>query len=271
MQRIHPLFFSPVALVAFSLYDDVTPTLMQTPAISFSYQPYVYGLLLFLASHLGFDVLAQTQTHADLIRRYQQQAGNHALLYNGEEELKYTRRYLNQPYYRQTDCVPGQLWRQGSLYKNVDMRLDLYKNHLIVRSPDQRFHLIIPSDEVDSVQLHGHTFVFNHPASGQNELPAGYYMQLHKGHRCTLWGRQWMEITRQETNNVIRIRFKTIERYYFFDGKKWKTIKNKSALLKQMPGRQKEMKAYIKRNRLNFRKNKEEAFTTMMRYYESLP
>lgn len=240
---------------------------------SFLYRPYVYGLLLFLAGSLGFRASAQTPAHpqTDLIRRYQQQAGNHALLYNGEEELKYTRRYLNQPYYRQTDCAPGRLWRRGLLYKDVDMRLDLYKNQLIVRSPDQRFHLIIPSAEVDSVQLHGHTFVFNHPASGQSGLPAGYYMRLHQGRRCALWSRQWMEIIRQETNKVIRIRFKTLERYYFFDGEKWKTIKSKSALLGLMPGRQKEMKAYIKRNRLNFQKNKEEAFTAVARYYESLP
>lgn len=246
---------------------------MNIPLPSFFYRPYVCGLLLFLAGSLGFRASAQTPAHTqtDLIRRYQQQAGNHALLYNGEEELKYTRRYLNQPYYRQTDCAPGRLWRRGLRYDDVDMRLDLYKNQLIVRSPDQRFHLIIPSEEVDSVQLHGHTFVFNQPASGHSELPAGYYRQLHQGRRCALWSRQWMEIARQEINKVIRIRFKTLERYYFFDGEKWKTAKSKSALLKQMPGRQKEIKAYIKRNRLNFRTNKEEAFTAVVRYYESLP
>ncbi len=246
---------------------------MQTPATSFFYRSFVCSLLLFLTSGFGFGTSAQmqAQTQTDLVSRYQQKAGNHALLYNGEEELKYTRRYLNQPYYRQADCVSGRLWRRGLLYTDVDMRLDLYKNQLIVRSPDQRFHLIVPSAEVDSVQLHGHTFVFNHPASGQSELPAGYYMQLYQGRRCTLWGRQFIETVRLETNNVIRIRFKTIERYYFSDGKKWKTVKNKSALLKQMPGRQKEIKAYIKRNRLNFRKNKEEAFTAVARYYDSLP
>lgn len=245
---------------------------MQTPANFFFHRPFVYGLFL-LAGNFGFGASAQTQppTQTDLIRHYQQQAGNYALLYNGEEELKYTRRYLNQPYYRQTDCVPGNLWRRGVLYPDVDMRLDLYKNQLIVRSPDRRFHLIISSAEVDSVQLHGHTFVFNHSTSGQSGLPAGYYMQLHKGRRCALWGRQFIQTIRQETNKAIRIRFKTIERYYFFDGEKWKTVKNKSALLKQMPGRQKEIKAYIKRNRLDFRKNREEAFTSVVRYYESLP
>lgn len=232
---------------------------------SLPYRPGLCSLLIWLA--VSFSLYAQH----DPILRYQQRAGNHALLYNGEEELKYTRKYLNQPYYRQTECAPGDLYAFGRIYKQIDMRIDLYKNQLIVRSPDQRFHIVIPGSGVDSVKLHGHTFIYSPAGTETGELPPGYYFLLHKGTRCILLGRGWMEPLRQETNNIIRIRFKPTERYYFFDGQAWKTISGKSALLSRMQGRQKEMKAFIKKNQLDFRKNKEEALTATARYYESLP
>lgn len=239
--------------------------MMQMPT-SFS-RLCLYSLALCLAGSLR--LAAQS---ADPVLRYQQQAGKYALLYNGEEELKYTRRYLNQPYYPGADCAQGDLYAWGLRYSQVHLRIDLYKQQLIVRSPDQRFHLVVPAAQVDSVKLHGHTLFYNDATKEtMSQLPAGYYFRLHEGSRCTLVARSWMETLREETNKVIRIRFKPIRRYYFFDGQKWKTVKSKSALLKCMPGHAKALKAYIKQQQLSFKKDKkEEAFTALARYYETL-
>lgn len=240
--------------------------MMQMPTSIYRF--YLCSLMLYLAS--SFPLGAQ-QT-AETALRYQQQAGGYALLYNGEEELKYTRRYLNQPYFRGADCTRGDLYAWGLCYRKIDMRIDLYKQQLIVRSPDQRFHLIIPAVQVDSVRLYDHTLFYNHATpQGIKELSEGYYFRLHKGERCTLLRRQWMETMQEETNKVIRIRFKPVDRYYFFDGLVWKTVKSKSALLKCMRGHTKELKAYIKQQKFSFKKDKKEAaFTALARYYETL-
>lgn len=59
--------------------------------------------------------------------------------------------------------VPGDLSFEGILYKDVKMRLDLYKNELLLFSPDNRYNIVLPSDRVDYAEFHGYDIFYRYP------------------------------------------------------------------------------------------------------------
>lgn len=43
------------------------------------------------------------------------------------------------------------------------MRLDLYKNELLLFSPDNRYNIVLPSDRVDYAEFHGYHIFYRYP------------------------------------------------------------------------------------------------------------
>ena len=85
----------------------------------------------------------------DAVDDYVSSAAGQSVIYHGKEQLKYPTSIRNHPYLKSEKYVPGDLSFEGILYKDVKMRLDLYKNELLLFSPDNRYNIVLPSDRVD--------------------------------------------------------------------------------------------------------------------------
>lgn len=86
-----------------------------------------------------------------------------SVIYHGKEQLKYPTSIRNHPYLKSEKYVPGDLSFEGILYKDVKMRLDLYKNELLLFSPDNRYNIVLPSDRVDYAEFHGYHIFYRYP------------------------------------------------------------------------------------------------------------
>ena len=76
--------------------------------------------------------------------RYVEKAGNQALIYTGELEPLYLNRLEGHPYLDTKDYRKGTLAFDGIVYPEVEMRLNVHLEKLIVLSPDRRLHVIVP-------------------------------------------------------------------------------------------------------------------------------
>ena len=92
----------------------------------------------------------------DAVDDYVSSAAGQSVIYHGKEQLKYPTSIRNHPYLKSEKYVPGDLSFEGILYKDVKMRLDLYKNELLLLSPDNRYNIVLPSDRVDYAEFHGY-------------------------------------------------------------------------------------------------------------------
>ena len=81
----------------------------------------------------------------DAVDDYVSSAAGQSVIYHGKEQLKYPTSIRNHPYLKSEKYVPGDLSFEGILYKDVKMRLDLYKNELLLFSPDNRYNIVLRS------------------------------------------------------------------------------------------------------------------------------
>ena len=124
----------------------------------------------------------------DAVDDYVSSAAGQSVIYHGKEQLKYPTSIRNHPYLKSEKYVPGDLSFEGILYKDVKMRLDLYKNELLLFSPDNRYNIVLPSDRVDYAEFHGYHIFYRYPDERSGNLPEGYYLRLYEG-KCTVLGK----------------------------------------------------------------------------------
>ena len=124
----------------------------------------------------------------DAVDDYVSSAAGQSVIYHGKEQLKYPTSIRNHPYLKSEKYVPGDLSFEGILYKGVKMRLDLYKNELLLLSPDNRYNIVLPSDRVDYAEFHGYDIFYRYPDERSGNLSEGYYLRLHEG-KCTVLGK----------------------------------------------------------------------------------
>lgn len=65
--------------------------------------------------------------------------------------------YKGDPYYDSRDFATGSVVFNGILYEGLNIRLDIYKQQAVVRTPTNNV-IVIPCEKVRRVSLHGRTF-----------------------------------------------------------------------------------------------------------------
>lgn len=122
-----------------------------------------------------------TTNGQEVVRDYTAAAAGQSVIYHGKEQVKYANSIKNHPYLKGEEYVTGDLSFEGIRYRGVKMRLDLYRNELLLLSPDNRFHIVLPSDRVDYAEFHGYHIFYRYPDGRLDNLPEGYYLRLHEG------------------------------------------------------------------------------------------
>lgn len=192
---------------------------------------------------------------------YRQETGDYAGIYNGQiENLYHSAFYTNRPYYKSNDFTTGTLLYNQTEFREVRLRLDIFRDQLVILSPEKQYGIILNPARVEKVFMHNHTLVW---LSGEtNQIAAGYYalltetpsMRLLKKERCT-------EDRRKE---IYRFIFK--EEYYLELNGKYYSLNNKNSFHKLFPEYKKQINQFAKEQRLNFKGGKEQSFIALAEY-----
>lgn len=205
----------------------------------------------------------------DAAADYASFASGQAVIFHGKEQLKYSPSIKNHPYLKSDKYVPGNLSFEGILYEGVKMRLDLYKNELLLLSPDERYNIVLPSDRVDFAHFHGYHIFYHDPEGKENSLPEGYYLRLHDG-RCTVLEKPSCAFSKQIKGLEVEESFDQSVKYYIQKEGAYYPVGSKGSVLKVFKERKKELARYIKQEKLDFRHAREEAIVAVAREYERL-
>lgn len=205
----------------------------------------------------------------NLVNEYLKEAGNYAQLYNGEVATIYNPFvYKNGPYYKSEDYVVGELTYRGNMYPSQQIRLDLYKDQLVVLVPGVRLGVIVNPYNLNEANIYGRTVIYHTPLL-ESGLREGYYVQLHAGLTLQLLGRFTMKLSDVKDDN--RKYYYLVQRYYIVHNGTYYPVRNGSAFSKLFPTHKKEIKGFIKVNGLTFSENsREEDLTKLAEFCEEI-
>ncbi len=208
------------------------------------------------------------------VKSYLSQVGDYAGIYNGRAELMYHAKLYNQlPYYQSPDFTEGEIIYKGNVYPNLQVRLDLYKEQIIISSPERRFRIIVDSEEVQKVSLHGKTFIWHTPPK-ESGLKSGFYMLLVDSEPLQLFYKETHLVSERTVLSALEPNIlynNTLTKtYYVVYENQYHPVKRKKSFVKLFPGYKKQIRTYVRKNKLNFKRDTDQSLILLTNYCEKL-
>jgi hypothetical protein len=228
------------------------------------------GLLYFFIFFRGL-LFAQDAGVRQTIDRsaveYLKMVNEESVLYYGnlQEELPRT---TNHSFLQDAQYAKARLSYLGVIYPEVMLRLDLWRDELVIYSPDNRNVVLFP-ENVDDAELYDKRIIYLQPDNLPGSPSQGYYYQLHSGN-CTVLEKQTASLNRKENMGRWEEYYIISTKFYLLKDGAYQTIRTKRGLLQALQPYKKELKRFISANHLSFRKNQEEFLVQTVSEYEKL-
>lgn len=220
---------------------------------------------------------AQTDVDSLFVKQVSQKAINSLLdlqktdgpIYNGEMHYPHPKfKNGGHAFFFNNNYAKGTIFYDGLKYHDLSMRYDLIRDQLLILNADSTGGIVVQPAHVDSFSLHHHNFVNIKPGTAVKNMTPGYYELLYNG-RIKLLARSVKNITENVTQYVEKEVEETIS-YYLFKDSTYTQIRGKQDLLTLLRATQSENERYIKANKLDFNRNRAEAFFKLVSFYDSL-
>ena len=198
---------------------------------------------------------------------YRSSIGGSSLLYNGSEYIGSYPGTKGSPFFGADDFTKGILSLDGVIYDNVVMAYDLISDELTIKGY-QNLSIKLPQEKVDSFQIEGHLFIRLQGNDSISGLPGGYYDRVYHGAASILVKRK--KVVQHGSSAEEYYRITPYNDYYIIRAGKAYRINRKRTLQEAFSDHLQEMKAFWRRNKLNFRKNPEEMLVASAGHYSDL-
>jgi hypothetical protein len=194
---------------------------------------------------------------------YLRSADEQAVVFTGKEHEKYPIHYANSPWLKSTEYTRGILYANKKVYPDVQMKLDLYRNELVI-SPDNSPYNIVTT--ADSAFLHTTNVYFIPPMPNQNL--SGYVVVLHRG-KHKLYLKYHLQLRQQVESGRVVYRFETSTSHWLHTSDGLFKLARISDLYPFFPEERRNIRAFLHNNHLNFRKNPDLTLTRLMDYLDN--
>lgn len=235
---------------------------------------------LFLLCLLGIGVGLQAQDSStpqpvappaveNAVAVYYSSVDHQSRLYNGIEHIGYSPRIKGHAYFQAVELRKGTIVYDGLVYTDVPMWYDMVKEQVIIQHFNKFTRIGLVSQKVTSFTLLDHQFIRLEIDSTLG-LPiyTGFYDLLYKGPSTVLVRRikTIYEVVKDEVEREF-----TQQNYYFIQkDSAYYSVKSFKGLLTIFKDRSKEIKQYLRKNKIRYKKDKENTIVKAAAYYDSL-
>lgn len=212
----------------------------------------------------SFDSIALQHTSSVYYKAF----GNQAALFNGPLYNGYVFSFKEgHPYFYADSLASGSVIYNGILYDSIRMQYDEVADALIVRSAMGKIRL--PGYRVDGFHLYNSDFVrLAGDSTTTGNADAVFYNLLYKGN-ITLLKRQ-VKVLREEISLEVLRFVDQKDLYYIIKDGHWHRISSSKQFYRVVNNRKDAVKRFVKSNKLNFRKGREDFLRRATAYYDSL-
>lgn len=203
---------------------------------------------------------------------YEKAIGVHTHLYNGTEYADYKKAHVEGDQFLMSKAVStGSIYYDGTWYTQVPMLYDLVTDEVIVPHNSSGLLMKLIKEKVDTFQLHGHTFVHYKANNANSALPQPGFYDLLYNRDIQLLARRSKNIQERATSDGMEGEFRVGDKFYIRKDGHFHQVSSKKSVYKVLKDKKKQLQKHASSQRLRFRKKKEEAILTLVRYYDSLP
>jgi hypothetical protein len=231
----------------------------------------LFGLLTILTSNTYGQLLADSivlqkgLVHAEAVYNRAMEGNFH--IYNGSQYAAYQSQKDEHPYFLSDDWANGSILYDGEWFHNMPMLFDIEKNQVIVSYYFKGIKMQLNSQRVAEFEFQGHRFI-NYKPIDSIGIGGGFYEVLYTGKTkiLALHSKKFIE---EISGTDLTLRFKETTQYFLFHNNRFVKTGTKQAVLAALNSRKKELKAYMRRNRL-FISEKENSLIRVVEYFDSL-
>jgi hypothetical protein len=218
-----------------------------------------------LAQRSVVDTSYVATAKSNLQKKYSEERKSELLLIRGTDYAEYEAILDEHPFFLSDDWMFGTICYNENVYAQVPLQYDIHSDKLVTENPATGRKIELVKQNVSWFILEGHRFIF---LEGSN-VPSGYYELLVNGSAQLLanYHKAFQEST---ATGKLQVRVEEIKRYYIFKNGLLSPVKGKSTLLAALSDQRSVIQQEIKRRKLNFNKNKEQALAESVSIYNSL-
>jgi len=222
------------------------------------------------AQELTSDSLTNSLSNTYPVKLYFNAIGENAHIYTGYEYFTPDRNIKGSPYYLTDSPWPSDLIYDDSYYQNIPIMYDVVKDEVVINRLGQNFKISLVTDKLKSFTLRKHEFIrVSGDSVNGNQLATGFYDRLFNGRTIVLAKRK---ARLQETYVYSQINYEYIREdiYYVIVAGQIVQVDSKSSVLKLFNSKKSEIKAFIRKNKLNFKSDFEKTLVAISAYYDQL-
>jgi hypothetical protein len=190
-------------------------------------------------------------------------------LYNGVEHLGYAFRIKGHAYFLQRELSIGTIEYDELEFANVTMLYDLLKDQVVVQYLDGFSKVGLISSKVRSFSLLNHHFIRLHGDSTSNSpIITGFYDESYSGNIKVLVKRG--KLIEETIKEEIEREFVEINAVFIQKEGRYYAIKTYKTLLTVLKDKAPQIKQYLRKNKIKFRKDPENTILKAAVFYDSI-
>ncbi|WP_026462726.1 hypothetical protein [Adhaeribacter aquaticus] len=192
-------------------------------------------------------------------------------LYNGPQYVNYDRGFVGHQFFQNDEITEGTVTYDNLLFRDVPLLYDTVLDQLVVEGLTNGNSIKLISEKVKDFTYNDHHFYRLQKDSLYSNLPqAGFYEFLLDG-KIKLLAKRKKEIQEvKETDGIYKV-FELKDKFYVLKGNKLFEVDKKRTILSLLPEKRKELQAFARTNKINFKHKREDALVKIVRHYNSLP
>ena len=223
-----------------------------------------------LGQERNTDNLQLHQTEVNMVNGFNKAIGQQSRLFNGPAYISYNFNSKTNANFKDTTAFNiGTVNYDGIVYTNVPLMYDLHRDLLISQLTNGILIYSFISEKVYTFDLLDHHFVQLQADSVNKQMDVGFYDELYH-HKLRLLARRTKNLQQEASGLVIDNVFISKTSYYLKKGNTYYNVNSQGKFFDVLKDKKKELKQYLKDNKIRFRDNPERAMVTLAAYYDHL-
>lgn len=212
-------------------------------------------------------IAASSYGSSDILFTDQDTVKENQILYNGRLWRNPYTKVREDQFIFTPDLITGSIATQGRIFKNVPLKYDIYKDELLTETP-HGLMLQLNKEMVDSFSLNYNGSDYLFVRSDSSSEYSGYVNLLYTG-------KSSFKVKYRKNIELLAVdkkydQFYLIRKMYLVRDGSIDQFAGRLEFMRLLGDRKKEVRSFMKKNRINPSKNNPESFIPVIKFYDSI-
>lgn len=210
------------------------------------------------------------QIETNTINDYRKAVGKHSMLYNGFDFEPYPFQSTTNANFKDTLAfTSGTVNYDGVVYSNIPLIYNIHKDLVLSLLYNKLFTYSLIGDKISEFDLLDHHFIRFYPDSLNKLMVEGFYDELYNA-KLQVLSRYIKDLQTENNGSTITKVFTEKDTHFLKKGNTYYKVNSSGDFVNVLKDKKKELKKYIKDNKLNFRHDPDKAMIMVASYYDHL-